>query len=229
VAAKNELARRIFGGLSPSYDSVLDRMTLLQDGNWKRRMLERLPLGQGARVLDVGCGTCVLEERSDLKGSQAFGIDITGGMIALAQKKGLRSVTLLGLADAEHLPFKEATFDLVVSCYVPKYCDTRRLVKELGRVLRQGGQLAVYDFTRPHGLLSPFLSFYIWGLLPVFARLIAPLDPSLAFMCGVLPGLVRSTNWDDEFGRALHENDFSKVCQESLTGGVATVIWASKN
>ena len=162
MVAQSELARRIFGGLSASYDSVLDRMTLYQDGTWKRKMVEKLPLGDGARMLDVGCGTCVLEERSNLRGSLAVGIDITSGMIRLAQQKGLASVTLLGLADAEHLPFKEASFDVVVSCYVPKYCDTSRLVKELGRVLKPGGQLAVYDFTRPQGLVSPLLNLYLY-------------------------------------------------------------------
>ena len=229
MVAQNELARRIFGGLSASYDSVLDRMTLYQDGNWKRKMLERLPLGEGAQVLDVGCGTCVLEERSDMKGSQAFGIDITSGMIGLAQRKGLGSVALLGLADAEHIPFRDDSFDLVVSCYVPKYCDTMRLVKELGRVMKPAGRLAVYDFTRPHGFVSPFLNLYIWGIIPVFGRLIATRDPSLAFTCAALPGLIKSTKWSQEFERALDENGFSKVRRESLTGGVVTVFWASKD
>jgi len=228
VAAKSELARRIFGGLSPSYDSVLDRMTLYQDGMWKRRMLEKLPWGEGALVLDVGCGTCVLEERFQMKGSQAVGIDITSGMIRLAQQKGLKSLPMLGLADAEQLPFREESFDVVLSCYVPKYCDTGSLVKEMGRVLKPGGRLAVYDFTRPRGPLSPFLNLYELGFIPTFGRLVAPLDPSLAFTCGALPGLIKSTTWSEEFGSALEENDFSKVGREALTGGVVTMFWASK-
>ncbi len=229
MVAQSELARRIFGGLSASYDSVLDRMTLYQDGTWKRKMVEKLPLGDGARMLDVGCGTCVLEERSNLRGSLAVGIDITSGMIRLAQQKGLASVTLLGLADAEHLPFKEASFDVVVSCYVPKYCDTSRLVKELGRVLKPGGQLAVYDFTRPQGLVSPLLNLYVWGFMPAFGRLIGPLHPSLAFTCTALPALIRSTKWDHEFELALEENDFTKVGKKALTGGLVTIFWASKH
>ena len=228
MAAKSELARRIFGGLSPSYDSVLDRLTLYQDGTWKRKMLEKLPLGEGAMVLDVGCGTCVLEERFEMKGSHAVGIDITSGMIKLAQQKGLRSLSMLGLADAEHLPFRQESFDVVLSCYVPKYCDTRRLVKELGRVLKPGGRLAVYDFTRPKGPLSPLLNLYELGFIPAFGRLVAPLDHSLAFTCRELPGLIKSTTWSEEFGSALEENGLSKVGEEALTGGVVTVFWASK-
>ncbi len=228
MITNSELARRIFGGLSPSYDSVLDRMTLYQDGVWKRKMLDKLPLGEGARVLDVGCGTCVLEERFPMKGSQVVGIDITSGMTMLAQQKGLSSVSMLGLADAEHLPFRDESFDLVLSCYVPKYCDTGRLVKELGRVLKSNGQLAVYDFTRPQGPFSPLLNLYEFGFMPALGRLVAPFHPSIAFTFGALPELIKSTTWSQEFGSALVDSVFSEVQREALTGGAVTMFWASK-
>jgi demethylmenaquinone methyltransferase/2-methoxy-6-polyprenyl-1,4-benzoquinol methylase len=229
VVAQNELARNIFGGLSASYDSVLEWMTLFQDRAWKRRMLQGLALGDGARLLDIGCGTCVLEERYDLGGAEAVGIDITEGMLRLAQGKGLKAVSLLGLADAEHLPFREETFDVVVSCYVPKYCDTRGFVEELARVLKPGGRMGVYDFTRPRGPLAPFLDLYINGFMPVFGRLVEPIDASLAFTCAALPGLIRSATWGEEIGGALEENGLSGGGREALTSGVVTVFWASKN
>jgi demethylmenaquinone methyltransferase / 2-methoxy-6-polyprenyl-1,4-benzoquinol methylase len=229
LVAQNELARSIFGGLSSSYDSVLDWMTLYQDRTWKRRMLQRLELGAGALILDVGCGTCVLEERHQLGASQVVGVDITSGMIRRAQQKGLRSVSMLGLADAEHLPFQEKSFDLVLSCYVPKYCDTRRFVGELARVLKPGGRMAVYDFTRPRGLFAPLLNLYVYGFMPALGRLVAPLDASLAFTCAALPGLIRSTTWDVDIGDALEENGLSGGVREAMTGGVVTVFWASKS
>ncbi len=228
VIAKSGLARKIFGGLSPSYDSVLDRMTLYQDGTWKRRMLEKLPLEEGATMLDVGCGTCVLEERFPLKGSQVIGIDITSEMIRLAQRKRLSQVSSLGLADAEHLPFVEASFDLVLSCYVPKYCDTRHFVKELVRVLKPGGHLAVYDFTRPQGPFSPLLNYFEMGFMPALGKLAAPLDASVSFTFGALPGLIKTTTWCEEFGNALDEDGLSEVGREALTGGVVTLFWATK-
>jgi demethylmenaquinone methyltransferase/2-methoxy-6-polyprenyl-1,4-benzoquinol methylase len=229
VVAQNELARNIFGGLSSSYDSVLDWMTLYQDRTWKRRMLQRLEPGEAARILDIGCGTCVLEEKYPLGASQVVGIDITSGMIRLAQRKGLSSVSMLALADAEHLPFRDGSFDLVLSCYVPKYCETRRFVEESARVLKPGGRMAVYDFTRPRGLFAPLLNLYVFGFMPALGRLVAPLDASLAFTCGVLPGLIRSTTWDADIGGALEENGLSGGGREAMTGGVVTVFWASKS
>ena len=229
VAAQTELALSIFGGLSSSYDSVLDWMTLYQDRTWKRKMLERLELRKGAMILDIGCGTCVLEERYPLGASQVVGIDITRGMIRLAQQKGLMSVSMLGLADAEHLPFREESFDIVLSCYVPKYCETRKFVEESARVLKPGGRMAVYDFTRPRGLFAPLLNLYVYGFMPALGRLVAPLDASLAFTCAALPGLIRSTTWDADIGDALEESGLSGGGHEAMTGGVVTVFWASKS
>ena len=149
-------------------------------------------------------------------------------MVRLAQQKGLSSVSMLGLADAEHLPFRDGSFDLVLSCYVPKYCETRRFVEELARVLKPGGRMAVYDFTRPRGLFAPLLNLYVYGFMPALGRLVAPLDASLAFTCAALPGLIRSTTWDADIGDALEENSLSGGGHEAMTGGVVTVFWASK-
>jgi demethylmenaquinone methyltransferase/2-methoxy-6-polyprenyl-1,4-benzoquinol methylase len=190
-------------------------------------MLQKLAPGRGALMLDIGCGTGVLEARHELGGSEVVGIDITKAMLRLAQRKGLASFSL-NLADAEHLPFRDGSFDLVVSCYVPKYCDTRRFVEELARVLKPGGRMAVYDFTRPHGLLAPLLNLYVHGFMPFFGRLVEPIDASLAFTCKALPGLIRSTTWDDEIVDALEANDLSGESHEAMSGGAIKVFWASK-
>jgi demethylmenaquinone methyltransferase/2-methoxy-6-polyprenyl-1,4-benzoquinol methylase len=233
-SAKNSsLARSIFGGLSISYDLVVDVMTLHQDRNWKARLLERLGPRRGASMLDVGCGTGVLEEMAQVRdsGLDVVGVDITDAMVRIAQRKSpMAGPLLLGLADAEHLPFRDCSFDFIVSCYVPKYCDAGRFVEELGRVLKPGGRMAVYDFARPSGVFAPLLEYYIYGLLPVLGRVAAPIEPGLAFTCGILPKLIRSTPWREEMDSALlRSTSLSKDGEEQMTSGVVTLFWASKS
>ena len=72
------------------------------------------------------------------------------------------------------------------------------------------------------------LNYYEMGSCQRFGRLVAPIDPSIAFTFGAPPRLIKSTTWSEEFGSALEENGFSDVRQEALTGGVVTMFWATK-
>ena len=124
------LARTIFEGLSPSYDRVLDAATLLQDRYWKRWLLSEASIGGGERILDVGCGTGVLEEGLQAGRGEVVGLDLTEEMIRLAQRKRVPSIDSLCLGDAERLPFADGSFDLLLSCYVVKYCSAPLLASE---------------------------------------------------------------------------------------------------
>lgn len=58
--------------------------------------------------------------------------------------------------------------------------------------------------------------------------MVAPVDASLGFTCAALPGLIRSTAWKEEIDGALKGNSLSKEGEEEMTGGVVTLLWASK-
>jgi len=220
------LAQRIFEGLSPSYDTVLSAATLMQDASWKRWLLNRADIAKGDRILDIGCGTGVLEE--DIKGADVVGVDITEEMVRLAQGKRIPSLESLSLGDGEHLPFRDASFDSVLSCYVVKYCNPDRLVREIARVLRPGGELVLYDFSSPRGPFAPFHALYVYGALRLFGRILRPFDPDAAFTYEALPEVIRSRIWDANFGETLKSAGFSPVGSRRLTGGVVTGYWATK-
>lgn len=228
MADLSSLARTIFGGLSGSYDRVVEVMTLRQDASWKERMVAGLSLRRGMDVLDVGCGTGLLEEMDALLGSRVTGIDLTQAMLRVAKGKSLPGMSGLVQGDADHLPFRDSSFDAAVSCYVPKYCDTLKLLEEMRRVLRRTGVMAIYDFTRPHGPLSPLLKLYIYGAVPALGRFVSAFDPKLAITFRELPGLIRSTRWhlvaEDAFSSGL----LSKLGEQEMAAGVVTVFWATK-
>ena len=115
-----------------------------------RRTVERLGLGAGARVLDVCCGSGAsalpAAEVVGQTGSVA-GVDLAENLLELARAKakqrGLENVNFQ-TGDLANLPFDEDSFDAVVCVFgiffVP---DMEAALRELKRVLRTGGRLAI--------------------------------------------------------------------------------------
>lgn len=118
----------------------------------RRRLIEIARPRKGERCLDVGCGQGFL-----LMGlvhavgemGEVYGIDISMGMLVAARSRCPSAQ--LQRASATALPFKNATFDLVVVCQVLVYVqDPQRTISEMVRVLRPGGRLVVLDSVWSH-------------------------------------------------------------------------------
>ena len=132
-----------------------DRLARRYEARWHhyvesstKRTLHHLTLLPGRRLLDIGCGTGVfLGAALHLEPLiHAAGVDLSLEMLAVAQQRLPASTTLLR-ADVQRLPFEEERFDVVVSASSFHYWDDPRLgLREIGRVLRSGGQLVVTDW-----------------------------------------------------------------------------------
>ncbi len=214
-----ETALRIFGGLASSYDRVLDGATLLQDRYWKAWLATTAAPRRGERVLDIGCGTCVLEQRLVAAGGAVVGVDMSVPMLRAGAAKRIRNVELAS-ADAESLPFPDSSFDLVVSCYVPKYTDLRRFTSEASRVLRTGGRVVVYDFVRPEGLLLPVLAFYEQGMMRAAGGLLGLAKRRSAYTFQRLPGIVEGAVWHKTISSLFAEAGTAQLSLRRLSGGV---------
>lgn len=96
--------------------------------------------GRG-RVLELGCGSGRLLATLDAK--LRAGIDVSAGLLAVAARRGLPVLR----ADAHRLPFRDGSFDAVVSGNaVFRELDYARAFGECARVLRPGGRLAVHHY-----------------------------------------------------------------------------------
>jgi len=212
-------ALEIFRGLSRPYEGIVDYATLYQDRYGKRWVTERTGADRGGFVLDLGCGTLLLEERYVNLGWKFVGMDLTKEIVKIGKAKILPNVCLLVNGDAENLPFQDLTFDAVVSCYAPKYVKTSRLVHEVCRVCKHGGSVVVYDFARPRGILAPFLGLYIRVGLMLAGLLLKLGKRSEESTFNNLPRIIYETRWDGEIAHAMEASGFDTLEAGPLTGG----------
>jgi len=223
-----DAAREIFRGLAASYEWILDAATLLQDRRWKSWVLESVGQGLNVKLLDLGCGTLLLEEYRRLSGFEVAGLDLSGEMLAVGRAKRLPNVFLLVEGDAVALPFRDESFDSVVSCYVVKYVDVHSFLKELSRVVRPGGAVVFYDFARPKGPLAPFLGVYVYGVLRIVGVLLQAGRRRESPTFERLPGIIRTATWDSGLIDLMKNCGFDGIKVKKFASGIMRAYAATK-
>lgn len=112
---------------------------------WPPKIVAVADLKPGEHVLDVACGTGVLTlAAAESVGSEGFaaGLDINPGMLAVARSKNTKIEWRQGRAEA--LPYPDSSFNAVVSQFGLMFFEDRRAaIREMVRILRPGGRLAV--------------------------------------------------------------------------------------
>ena len=132
-----------------------DRFSRLMEGG-AREFYERLNIAPGCKMLDVACGSGQLALMAAKDGIEVTGVDLADNLVerarARAQAEGLRA--RFEEADAESLPFEDASFDVVVSLIGAMFAPQPQLVaKELLRVCVPGGTVAMANWT-PQGFIG---------------------------------------------------------------------------
>lgn len=121
-------------------------------------MLAAVPLRGDEQVLDAGCGAGHTALAFAPHVASVLGIDLTIAMIAqarkLAQERGFANATF-ERADVEHLPYPDASFDLVTSRYsAHHYPHPQAALREFARVLKPHGALLLVDVVAPEAPAS---------------------------------------------------------------------------
>jgi demethylmenaquinone methyltransferase / 2-methoxy-6-polyprenyl-1,4-benzoquinol methylase len=171
------LARELFAPLGPTYDRYARLLSLGQDPRWRRFLVSRIAAGPGDVVLDVATGTAAVAiELAREEGCEVVGLDQSPEMLA----EGRRRVQRAQLADrvrlvegeAERLPFEDESFDGLTFTYLLRYVeDPAAALRELARVVRPGGTVAMLEFGVPRGLAWRGLwELYVRAGLPMAGR-----------------------------------------------------------
>jgi demethylmenaquinone methyltransferase/2-methoxy-6-polyprenyl-1,4-benzoquinol methylase len=176
ASSRREHAQALFAPLGPTYDRYARLLSLGQDPRWRRFLVACLDAGPGATVLDVATGTgAVALELIRRTGCAVVGLDQSPQMLAQARRRLPPSVRLVQ-AEADRLPFPDASFDALTFTYLLRYVDDPAVTLcELARVVKPGGTVAGLEFGVPPRLLARAAwRLYVHAGLPLAGRAISP-------------------------------------------------------
>lgn len=171
--------RGVFDSVASKYDLMNDVLSMGLHRAWKAYTVAVAAVRPGMHVLDIAGGTGDLA-RAFAKAAGPTGrvvlTDINEAMLRVGRDRLLDEGLVLPTAacDAEHLPFADASFDLVsVAFGLRNMTHKDRALAEMGRVLKPGGRLLVLEFSKPAPLLQKPYDWYSFGFMPLMGKLVA--------------------------------------------------------
>ena len=224
--------KTLFAGISLRYDLLNRLLSFGVDRAWRRRAVAALRRrqrdGQGPPALDVCCGTGDLSLELAAGGFEVAGVDFCHEMLVEGRRKisADRSRILLSEADALHLPFPDATFAAATVAFGARnLADLDAGLREIQRVLKTGGSLAVLEFGRPDNPLTRALyGGYLNVVVPIVGRLISGRAGAYAYLSSSIQAFPDQSTFPDRLRRA----GFAEVECNDLTFGIAALYVARK-
>ncbi|HEV8179435.1 MAG TPA: class I SAM-dependent methyltransferase [Gaiellaceae bacterium] len=180
ASARTRHARDLFAPLGPTYDRYARLLSFGQDPRWRSFLVSRIP-ADARRVLDVATGTAAvaIELVRAEPSRTVVGIDQSREMLGAGRERieheGLSDRIELREGQAETVPFADAEFDALTFTYLLRYVDdVPATLRELVRVVRPGGTVAMLEFGLPRGAWRPLWELYVRVGLPAAGAVVSP-------------------------------------------------------
>jgi demethylmenaquinone methyltransferase/2-methoxy-6-polyprenyl-1,4-benzoquinol methylase len=225
---KAKHVRAVFDSVAGKYDLMNDLMSAGVHRLWKRYALSQTGLRPGQSALDVAGGT------GDLAAGMAGQVgerglvvlsDINAAMLAVGRDRlldrGLMRNVRFAIANAECLPFEDASFDCVTIAFgLRNVTDKPAALASMRRVLRPGGRLLVLEFSKPvvPGL-KPVYDVYSFSVLPWLGKRIAGDADSYQY----LAESIRQHPPQAELKAMMEAAGLERCDYRNLTGGICAI------
>ncbi len=230
---KRKLVDEQFDAIARTYDLADALLSLGLHFLWKRITIRMLSLQQGDRVLDVCGGTAdlaILAAKKIGEKGRVTVFDINDSMVEVGREKANRSggrdrIDFIQ-GDAESLCFPAGVFDAVtVGFGVRNLVHLESGLREIFRVLKPGGRLAILEFSVPK--LSWFrrlYELYSFRVMPAAAKWICGTGGPFVY----LAESIRVFPPPEQLSEALTGTGFSTAKFRRLNNGIAVVYLARK-
>src|SRR6266478_3723830 len=223
-ASAARAVQQMFSSLAPRYDLLNHVLSFNIDRWWwwrTARTFAEILSRPDARALDLCCGTgdmaFALQRRAGRRGARIVGADFAHPMLQRALGKSTESSPEWIEGDALRLPFRDATFDLVTTAFgFRNLANYEGGLKEIQRVLKPGGTVAILEFTEPPaGLAGDLYRWYCRKVLPKIGGLLSGNPHAYKY----LPASVARFFHPDELASLMCKVGFASVEYQLWTLG----------
>ncbi|MBK7452699.1 MAG: ubiquinone/menaquinone biosynthesis methyltransferase [Anaerolineales bacterium] len=222
---RSKYVQSMFTKIAHRYDVMNRLMTGGQDIRWRKQVIKLARLTPSASLLDLGTGTGDLAREALLQEPQTkvTAADFTIEMMRVGKKSGSLKFSA---ADALNLPFKDSTFDAVVSGFLMRnVTDIQQALKEQYRTLKPGGRIIILDTTRPKkNILSPFIWIHMHFIIPTIGGLLSGERDAYNY----LPDTTENFLTAEQLAARMIAAGFKKVDFKRLMFGTIGMHWGEK-
>ncbi len=170
---------QMFDQIARRYDLLNRVISLGLDQRWRRLLIDAMP--REGEILDVATGTAdvALSIAARHPAARVVGLDPSVGMLGVGRQKvarrGLEGRVTLDEGDALAMPYERGRFSgSCVAFGVRNFPDRLRGLREMARVTRAGGPVAVLELSEPRGgLLAPFARLHVHHVVPWLGALLS--------------------------------------------------------
>ena len=221
-------ARAIFTEIAEQYEKFNHYSSFGQDRRWLDKLVASIPVSSSSNILDVAGGTGEVTFAICKRHHPAHIVlsDYTPAMLDVAKQRiaagDNRSVSVeTQVVDAQDMPFDNASFDIVTMAYgIRNIPDRMRALREIHRVLKPGGTVAILEFSTPP--LAPARAFYKaylkWGI-PAWGQLFTGKRDDFVY----LADSIKAFPDQQAFARMLEDASFQDVNFTNLAFGAAAI------
>lgn len=219
---KKEQVEEMFDNIAHRYDFLNHLLSLGIDITWRKKAVKFIGSIQPKNILDVASGTGDFAfEALALKPEKVTGFDLSEGMMnfgrAKAEKLGVSNTVEFVKGDSEKMPFADHQFDAItVGFGVRNFENLENGLREMYRVTRPGGKIAILEASQPNNtIIRALFGLYFGHVVPMIGRLFSKDARAYSY----LPESVRAFPQGFDFVKILENIGFRNIKWQPLTFG----------
>jgi demethylmenaquinone methyltransferase/2-methoxy-6-polyprenyl-1,4-benzoquinol methylase len=218
--------RDMFSSIAHKYDITNFALSFGTHLIWKTQFISKIPLQNPVKIMDLACGTgdLVPKLKKRFKSAQVLGVDFCEPMLDVARKRFPDFEFATG--DALNLGYADDQFDLVtISFGVRNFEHLTHGLKEIHRILKPGGVIAVLEFGQPSNKVFRMLyEFYSKYIMPIIGGVLTGNKEAYKY----LPETAKNFPCKNNFLDNLKSVGFSECSYMYHTFGIAYSYYGKK-